>query len=150
MKKSTDLTFALYGTYKSGWYRFKHFFKDTRILFHRIKFLFKHGYNEQVNWETYDYMIQMWEEILTNYRYHRNGTSTIIPLPENTAPIDEWYAENEAAYDEYLDAMLADLRVMAEDPLDAEWGYAEAEARRQEAANDFFQRMAKIFFTLWD
>lgn len=152
MKKITSPTsglFIILPKYPITW--LKHTIKDIKIFFERLYFGFSHGYYPQANWETFSYMIQMWKEILTTYRYERAGTSCIIPLPEDTNPNDEeWLAENEAAYNEYLDAMLADLEIMEMDLLDSERSYAETAKLQQEAADDFFQRMSKIFFTLWD
>lgn len=151
MKKSTDLTFALYGTYKSGWYRFKYFFKDTRILFHRIKFLLKHGFAEPGLWESYTFFIDSWEEILRNYKDNRTGTPLVLePLPETWNAIIE--RQNDEAFDKLIDSMLADLATMRLDPLDGadREGALQIRDERDAAKERFFTNFSKIFYDLWD
>lgn len=146
-KKTPQLTFGLYTIsprYPISWLR--HTVKDTIILGRRIKFLLKHGYNEPAQWETFEYFIDMFEEILENYRYHRNGTQVVIPAKE----IDTkgWEERNEKAYDDILDTMLFHLREMREKE-DYE-SLASEEIRKQTHCNEFFKLFAERFYGLWD
>lgn len=146
-KKTTQLTFGLYTIsprYPISWLR--HAVKDTIILGRRIKFLLKHGYNEPAQWETFEYFIDMFEEILEGYRHHRNGTQLVIPAEE--IGTEGWEERNEKAYDEILDTMLFHLREMREKE-DYESLVSE-DARRQKHCNEFFKLFTERFYGLWD
>lgn len=128
-----------------------HWGQDFITLLKRILFVIKHGYQEQATWETFTYMITIWEEILLGYKNSRSGTPMLIDSPSNGAiPNDEWYEENSKAFNKLIDEMVADLRIMAVDPLDHPDGIAAGNQTRKEATDRFFTKFKDIFYHLWD
>lgn len=139
-KKITSLTFGLFDarvTYPFHWLRRN--LHDLKIYFKRRKFLLKHGYGEQALWESYAYFLDEWEEILEFYRYHRNGTPVLVNLGE-----DGWEKCNDEAYNELLDRMLKNLRIMKADD-----GIVFSQ-ETIDAKVAFFADFSKYFFHFWD
>lgn len=145
-KKINSLTWGLFNC------RFPyHWGKDFIIMLKRIPFVIKNGYQEQATWETFSYMIEIWEEILLHYKEGRSGTPVLINAPTKGAiPDEEWEKENNKAFNDYIDAMIAELRVMAVDPLDDPNGISAGNQVRQEATDKFFTIFKDIFYHLWD
>lgn len=147
--KTTKLTWGLYKM--RGWCRIKWFFKDTKILISRITFLLKHGYAEPALWESYSFFLDSWEEILKNYRHNRNGTPIVLdPCPQTWNGVIE--SQNEKAFDDILDSMLADLTTMRLDPLDGnnKEETFKIKEEREAAKNRFFENFSNLFYDLWD
>lgn len=144
MKNPNSLTWGLFNC------RFPyHWGKDFIIMLKRIPYVIKHGHYPQMMWETYYCSIAQWKELLTWYRNNRTGAPFIISLPEDGNMNDEWYAENDRVYDEKLNAMLAELDIMAKDPFDYD-DYREGERIREKAKDHFFEMFKEMFYTLWD
>lgn len=146
MKKTTSLTFGLFTiSPKHLFYWLRYTFKDIKILFRRIRFLFKHGYNEPALWESFEYFIDQWEEILIYYRDKRNGTPIVINLADYTG--DTWEEANENAFNEMINRMLTNLHIMKNDNniLGAgDWDKVVA------AKDEFFTDFSKMFYNFWD
>lgn len=145
MKKTTQLTYGLYNyspRYFITW--LWHLIKDTLILFRRIKFLLKHGYPEPARWETYNYFIDVFEELFDYYRKNRMGTQIIVkPFTSK-----DWEDINEKAYNELLDTMLYHLKEMREQE-DYE-SLKEESNRQQTHCDEFFNLFTKHFYGFWD
>lgn len=151
MRKSNSLTWGLYNTNpKYPIYFIKNTIKDFFIMLKRIPYVIRHGYYPQATFETYAYMIDIWKDILTWYRNNRSGTEIVIDLLDGNSVNHDWYAENEKTYNEKLDKMLAELDIMAIDPLDCIDGYEAGDIKRQKAAERFFNIFKDLFFGLWD
>lgn len=144
MKRITSANFSLFN------YRSIYFWKnlkDIPIFFSRLKYVIRHGYYPQAQWESFEYFIQMWEEILIGYRTRRNGTPIIIKPDENTP---EWEKKNATAFDEILDTMLTDLEIMKTDPMSDMKYYKEVNDRRETAKEEFFKLFSEHFYDWWD
>lgn len=143
MKRITNLTWGLFnGSKKYPFYWMYRSMKDVRIAFKRLRFLLKNGYNEQALWETYAYMLDMWEDIFTFYRDKRNGT----PFLDGMTPFDtdEAYDENDRKYNEILNRMLDNIKIMKIDDFGTDRETIEA------AKKEFFKDFEMIFYHLWD
>lgn len=144
MKNPNSLTWGLFNC------RFPyHWGKDFIIMLKRIPYVIKNGHYPQMMWETYYCSIAQWKDLLAWYKTERAGTAVVIDMPEDGNMDDEWYAENDRVYDEKLDAMLAELDIMAKDPFDYD-DYKEGERIREEAKDRFFEMFKEMFYTLWD
>lgn len=146
MKKTTSLTFGLFTiSPKHPFCWLKYTSKEIKILFRRIRFLLKHGYNEPALWESFEYFIDQWEEILTSYRYERSGTPVVINIQDY--PDGNWDEENEKAFNEILDRMLVNLKIMRnEDHVlgGGDWDKVLV------AKDEFFADFSKHFYSFWD
>lgn len=144
MKKITKLSWGLFN-YRKLYPSL--YFKDIRIFFYRVKFLLTHGYGEPARWESFNYFIDMWEDILTNYRYNRNGTPIML---SNYNPEDD--EKNEKLFNDKLDLLLDKLAVMKQDPLDGKTTKESKEIanQRDTAKEEFFKEFSEIFYDLWD
>lgn len=139
-KKSTKLTWGLFTAspkYPLNWLRCT--CKDIIIVFKRVKFLLKHGYNEQATFETYLYFIDMFDEILEFYRNERMGTPFLMD------PEDYDEKENTEHYNKFLDEMRACLPHMREDAITCE-----EHEKQQEWCNKFFRMFSENFYSFWD
>lgn len=144
MKKITSANFGLFN------YRPRYFWlnlKDIPIYFSRLKHVIRFGYYPQAQWESFEYFIQMWEEILTGYRIRRQGDPVVVKPYENTP---EWEKKNEEAFNKILDTMLADLAIMKTDPMLDTEHYDEANNRREAAKEEFFKLFSEHFYDWWD
>lgn len=151
MKKCNSLTWGLFNTNpKYPFYFIKNSIKDFFTMLKRIPYVIRHGYYPQATFETYMYMIDTWRDILTWYKDNRSGTEVIIDLLDGNSINQDWYTENENAYDERLNKMLAELDIMAKDPFDHPDGYKAGDTAREEAAESFFKTFKDLFFGLWD
>ena len=83
-------------------YKGKYFYKnikDIPIFFSRLKFVIKHGYYPQAEWETFCYFTDMFIEILTEYRYSRSGDPVI------SGNIEKDKKEFDSVLDEMIDCL---------------------------------------------
>lgn len=119
-------------------YKGKYFYKnikDIPIFFSRLKFVIKHGYYPQAEWETFCYFIDIFIEIISTYRYERNGTPVI------TGDIDK----DEKDFNLVLEEMLNCLQIMKKyDPIDID------DIIINKAKDKFFKLFSKYFYDLWD
>lgn len=142
-QKVTSLTWALYGIKPRNPFRWlKRTAQDTHTLVKRIWFAIRHGYYPQARWETFEYLIEMFDELLLWYRNDRTGTP-FINGEDSLA--DGWEDRISETYDKYLDEMLELLNRMKED-VDT----LEEQNARQEYTNKFFEMFGNIFYNLWD
>lgn len=144
MKKVTSASFGLFN-YRSIY--FWRNLKDIPIFFSRLKHVIHYGYYPQAQWESFEYFIQMWEEILSGYRTRRHGDPVIIKSYKSTP---EWEKKNAEAFDKILDTMLADLEVMKTDPPFDMERYKEVNDRREVAKKEFFKLFSEHFYDWWD
>lgn len=119
-------------------YKGKYFYKnikDIPTFFSRLKFVIKHGYYPQAEWETFCYFIDIFIEIISTYRYERNGTPVI------TGDIDK----DEKDFNLVLEEMLNCLQIMKKyDPIDID------DIIINKAKDKFFKLFSKYFYDLWD
>ena len=119
-------------------YKGKYFYKnikDIPTFFSRLKFVIKHGYYPQAEWETFCYFIDIFIEIISTYRYERNGTPVI------TGDIDK----DEKDFNLVLEEMLNCLQIMKKyDSIDID------DIIINKAKDKFFKLFSKYFYDLWD
>lgn len=117
-------------------YKRKYFYKnikDIPLFFSRLKFVIKHGYYPQAEWETFCYFIDMFTEIISTYRYERNGTPVITGDTE----------KDEKDFNLVLEEMLNCLQIMKKyDNID--------HVVVNNVKNKFFELFSKYFYDLWD
>ena len=117
-------------------YKGKYFYKnikDIPIFFSRLKFVIKHGYYPQAEWETFSYFIDIFIEIISTYRYERNGTPVI------TGDVDK----DEKDFNLVLEEMLNCLQIMKKyDNID--------HVIVNNVKDRFFKLFSKYFYDLWD
>lgn len=117
-------------------YKGKYFYKnikDIPLFFSRLKFVIKHGYYPQAEWETFYYFIDIFTEIISTYRYERNGTPVI------TGDVDK----DEKDFNLVLEEMLNCLQIMKKyDNID----YVVV----NNVKDRFFKLFSKYFYDLWD
>lgn len=136
MKNKTvnNITWGLF-PYKNIYY-YKNI-KYIKIFFKRIFFTLKHGYAPQAQWETYAWFIDVMKEILTNYKYNRNGTPLLTENEE----------ENNAAYDKLLTDMIELLNKMDENnPIYDGINYEDRYDVMDTAKNEFFKLFSENFW----
>lgn len=146
MKKSTKerITSPKWGLFEQSFW--KHpivWLKDLKIYRNRIRHLKKFGYSPQAQWETFAWFIDIARDLLTYYRYERNGTGWY--LEDNLSATDE---ENKEFYNSELDKMLGLLDDMDENlhPIETR----ESHDKMLEACEEFFRMFAKYFYGFWD
>lgn len=117
-------------------YKGKYFYKnikDIPLFFTRLKFVIKHGYYPQAEWETFYYFIDIFTEIISTYRYERNGTPVI------TGDVDK----DEKDFNLVLEEMLNCLQIMKMyDNID--------HTVVNNVKDRFFKLFSKYFYDLWD
>lgn len=117
-------------------YKGKYFYKnikDIPLFFSRLKFVIKHGYYPQAEWETFCYFIDIFIEIISTYRYERNGTPVI------TGDIEK----DEKDFNLALEEMLNCLQIMKKyDNID--------HTVVNNVKDRFFKLFSKYFYDLWD
>lgn len=143
MKRTNNLTFGLF-TYKGKY--FLNNVRDIPIYFKRLGFLLTHGYSPMAKWETFEWFIDVMDEILGNYRHNRYGNKPYPNIPE-----EEWEKVNDQVYDEML-GLLYTMRDKEQSIIDIDGEEATAKAikERNEAKDKFFELFAKNFYDLWD
>ena len=117
-------------------YKGKYFYKnikDIPLFFSRLKFVIKHGYYPQAEYETFSYFIDIFIEIISTYRYERNGTPVI------TGDVDK----DEKDFNLVLEEMLNCLQIMKKyDNID--------NTVVNNVKDRFFKLFSKYFYDLWD
>lgn len=106
--------------------------KELRIYCHRRKFLLKHGYPEQLLWETYFVSQATFKEVFTWYLNERSGD-----IPNKGVPIDDLPAINDQLYTKLL-ALL--------DKMDEE----SSQEIREASKDEFFDLLKEYWFHFWD
>lgn len=107
---------------------------DVKIYFKRVVFLLRHGYPEQMLWQTSDCFMSLFKDIFDWYLHERTGDIIIEGCPD--ANISE---QN----DKFFASLIQDLRKMEFDDIDDN-------EEREKAKNHFFENFSKYFFQLWD
>ena len=134
------LSFGLFMFHGKSWWRN---LKDIPIFIKRIFFVLKHGYSPVANWETFQWFIDVMREILTNYRHFRSGTPDIIDSGTKN--------ENIEAYNAILDRMIDLLDKMDEsNPIYNNMSWKDADKKKEDAKNEFFNLFSEQFYGLWD
>ena len=129
--------------------------KEIPIYIKQMRFLRKHGYDEFANWETFAWFIKTMQEILTYYRFHRNGSPIKIAemneyIPDETKR-EAIIAQNEESWNNIIDQMLALLNKMDENnPAYDNMDYVEKHTKMNESKDEFFKLFSKHFYDLWD
>ena len=128
---------------RSFWKHPINWLKDLKIYRDRLRYLKKFGYSPQAKWETFAWFIDMAREILSHYRYERQGTGWY--LEDNT---NATYEENREFYNGELDKMLGLLDDMDEElhPIESREDYD----KMFKACDEFFRMFAKYFYGFWD
>lgn len=132
---TNNLTFGLFQSHGRYWYLN---IRDVKTLFSRIIFTLKHGYAPQATWETFDWFINVMDDILCHYRDHRYGT-----------PLDMETEE----YTEVLNHMVQLLKQMDETNYvitDNPEQYLENYSSMKDAKDKFFKLFSEHFYDLWD
>lgn len=122
--------------------------KDLKIYHDRLKYLKKHGYSPEAEWETFNWFIDVMRDILKTYRYKRCGTGWYLEEPYEEGDNDQW-ERNIAFYNSELDKMLELLDKMDEDSYDNNCS-EEIIKQKQEACDKFFKMFAEYFYSFWD
>lgn len=121
--------------------------KDIPIFINRIFFTLKHGYSPVAKWETFAWFIDVMKEILTNYRYNRDGT----PIMDDVFVANNYDSANEEAYNKILDHMIELLNQMDENnPIYDNMDWKEKCEAIVDAKNEFFKLFSEHFYDLWD
>ena len=148
--KTNKLSCGLFMFHGTSWWRN---LRDIPIFVERIFFVLKHGYSPVAQWDTFEWFIDVMREILTNYRYNRVGTSSVVEYRDD----DSWSDENEEAYNKILDEMIELLDKMEERYYLSEniedlkkIDYTEMYNKQNEAKDRFFELFSKYFYTFWD
>lgn len=116
--------------------------EDVRIYFERRRFLLKHGYAPQANWETYYWFIGAMREIFTTLRNNRDGSPMLEGYTEETCH-EEW--------NKILDELIDNLnRMDEENPIYDELDLTERNNKMNEAKDKFFELFSKYFYYFWD
>lgn len=139
-------------------YRGRYWYRNLANIPRAVRaytFFLKHGYPQQAQWETAEWLRSLLIEVLTYYRYHRQGSPWVIG--EGT---DE---DNIKAYNKILANMLWDLYGMgddywAENDIWAALGslgagsidFETKERLKNDRKNDFFKIFSEHFYDLWD
>ena len=153
MKENTNSATPSFGLFNYCWLLHPvRFFKDLSIYRLRMKTFKKKGYSEVAEWETFNWFIDTMRGILTTYRFNRNGTPILSPVPEDiwaeAEKRDKFFEYNSLEYDKLLDKMLVLLEQMDEtnksyDGMDL----LEAAEKQEEAKDEFFKLFSKYFYT---
>lgn len=131
MKKSKSPLSLTWGLFNIPFYRDpKEWVKDVHRYFKRRRFLLKHGYPEQMLWETYCVSQAMFKEVFTWYLNERSGD---IPLSDN---LDELQTQNNELYTHLIEC----LERMDED----------SDSYREISKDKFFELMKQHWFDFWD
>ena len=125
--------------------------KDIPIFIKRIFFTLKHGYSPVAQFETFEWFMDVMNEILTNYRYNRMGSPVVI---DNFFDVKEENSNdvvNEEEYNAILDRMIVLLDLMDEhNQLYNDMDWKEADKKKEDAKNEFFKLFSEQFYGLWD
>lgn len=121
--------------------------KDIPIFIKRIFFTLKHGYSPVAKWETFAWFIDVMKEILTNYRYNRDGT----PIMDDVFVANNYDSTNEEAYNKILDHMIELLNQMDENnPIYDDMDWKAKDKSMNDAKDEFFKLFSGHFYSLWD
>lgn len=121
--------------------------KDIPIFIKRIFFTLKHGYSPVAKWETFAWFIDVMKEILTNYRYNRDGT----PIMDDMFVANNYDSANEEAYNKIFDRMIELLNQMDENnPIYDDMDWTIKNKSMNDAKDEFFKLFSKHFYSLWD
>lgn len=121
--------------------------KDIPIFIKRIFFTLKHGYSPVAKWETFAWFIDVMKEILTNYRYNRDGT----PIMDDVFVANNYDSANEEAYNKIFDRMIELLNQMDENnPIYDDMDWTVKNKSMNDAKDEFFKLFSKHFYSLWD
>ena len=121
--------------------------KDIPIFIKRIFFTLKHGYSPVAKWETFAWFIDVMKEILTNYRYNRDGT----PVMDDVFVANNYDSANEETYNKILDRMIDLLNKMDENnPIYDDMDWTIKIKSMNDAKDEFFKLFSEHFYNLWD
>lgn len=121
--------------------------KDIPIFIKRIFFTLKHGYSPVAKWETFAWFIDVMKEILTNYRYNRDGT----PIMDDVFVANNYDSANEEAYNKIFDRMIELLNQMDENnPIYDDMDWTIKNKSMNDAKDEFFKLFSEHFYILWD
>lgn len=137
-RKITNLKFGIFSDRYSIKYRILYLLRDVKLYFIRRRFVLKHGYAEPALYETAEWFIVAFKEIIYNYRHHASG------YPGNMTK-EEWNS--------ILDIMLDLLNKMSDDyywDLNKEEWDPEEDLKKEQAKKEFFKLFSKYFYNLWD
>lgn len=145
---------------------------DLKIFFQRLSFCFKKGLSPVSTFETYSYFLSAWRIGLAGLLEWNSGYPCVCPTLTNlqSAEYVEYSYENrmelvangyyllegKEASDEWrriLTRMLVLLDAMDEEnPVYEDWGwdYKEADAVRDNAKEEFFRILGRVWWNLWD
>lgn len=129
-------------------YRAKYWYKNIAsipLYFKLMRHLVKYGYDEYATWETASWFIRTLKPILQEYRSNHHG------YPVISYDDKELQAQSEQEYDADLDRMIELLDLMDENnpKYDAK-DLLKAYQERDVAKDEFFELLAKHFYSLWD
>lgn len=107
----------------------------------------KHGYSPVAKWETFAWFIDVMKEILTNYRYNRDGT----PIMDDMFVANNYDSANEEAYNKIFDRMIELLNQMDENnPIYYDMDWTIKNKSMNDAKDEFFKLFSEHFYSLWD
>lgn len=136
MRKSNFLLSGLFSYKKRYWYKN---IKSIWIMLERIVYVIKHGYYPQATYETFNYFIDMYRDILSNY----------IISPDSDSFSHEGMTKDE--WNNLINTMLKLLDEMdADNPVYYDLEYDEAINRMNASKHKFFELFEKYFYFLWD
>lgn len=139
--KTNNISYGLFIFH--GWRNLK----DIPIFIKRIFFTLKHGYSPVAKWETFVWFIDVMKEILTNYRYNRDGT----PIMDDVFVANNYDSANEEAYNKILDHMIELLNQMDENnPIYDNMDWKAKDKSMNDAKDEFFKLFGEHFYSLWD
>lgn len=110
--------------------------KDYKIYRERKKFLLKNGYSPVCQWEYYETILALSEQIFTWLKNNRNSD---IPF-EGCSEFDWTWANNN-----FYTKLLEDIEIMKNSD-----NLIDDPAKVEHAKNHFFKKINKYFYHLWD
>lgn len=164
----TRLTFGLFPHH--SWRALRVWPHDIRILLQRIAFCIKTGLSPVSTFESYSYFLSAFRIAFSGLLKWNSGYPCVCPTLSNLQRVDfvEYSYENRAElvangyylfegeevnneWRRILTRMLMLLDAMDEEnPLYEKWNYKEADAARENAKEEFFRILSRVWWNLWD
>ena len=116
---------------------------DIKILFKRIRFIFRYGYLPMAHYEGFNWFIDTMRDILTFYRDERTSDPWVLEA-DYAEDLEE---DNHNKVTDDFNKMLEYLDKMDEKNYDY---YLVAIASMKENKDKFFELFNKYFYYLWD